>query len=194
MTSKQELQNTLKEKYGINKNISQSLSQEECERLLFILSTEPSAIKIVDSFVDKNSSLGKNNALFGKMRNQAEKKLETLKSEYYELEQTIQGIETDKLALEEKKKQLEQERFKLESEVKGLATEITTLETKVKKLNYENTELFGANQQLQKDNKDLKNLVDRIRLQLAQNTKQLLQYEDSEIRKALVKLFKWTLG
>ena len=48
--------------------------------------------------------------------------------------------------------------------------------------------------QLKKDNKELKNVVDQIRLRLAHDTKMLLQYEDSEIRKALIRLFRWTLG
>ena len=48
--------------------------------------------------------------------------------------------------------------------------------------------------QLKKDNKELKNVVDQIRLRLARDTKMLLQYEDSEIRKALIRMFRWTLG
>jgi hypothetical protein len=33
-----------------------------------------------------------------------------------------------------------------------------------------------------------------IKLKLAQQTKEILQYEDSEIRKAVIKIFKSTLG
>jgi hypothetical protein len=54
--------------------------------------------------------------------------------------------------------------------------------------------LTEANTQLKKDNKDLKNIVDQIRLRLARDTKELLEYEDNEIRKALIRLFRWTLG
>lgn len=43
MPSKSELQTILKEKYGINKNISQSLALEDCENLLAVL---PSAMVI----------------------------------------------------------------------------------------------------------------------------------------------------
>jgi hypothetical protein len=54
--------------------------------------------------------------------------------------------------------------------------------------------LIIANDELKKDNKKLKNIVDQIKLKLAIDTKQLLQYKDSEIRQGLIKLFKWTLG
>lgn len=68
------------------------------------------------------------------------------------------------------------------------------LPAKLQTLTKTNQELAKANQILKKDNKDLKNIVDRIKLQLSLDTKKLLQYQDSEIRKQLVKLFKWTLG
>ena len=69
-----------------------------------------------------------------------------------------------------------------------------TLSSKVQTLSTQNDELVDANEQLKKDNKDLKNIVDQIRLRLARDTKMLLEYEDSEIRKALIRLFRWTLG
>jgi chromosome segregation ATPase len=194
MASKDELQNALKAEHGINKNISQALSKDECTRLLILLSSEPSVARLTESFVEKNSNLGKNNAFFGRMRSQAESRLETLQTEYSTLAEAIKAIEASKLTLEDRKKQLEQDKAKLEAEVTMLSAETTTLESKVKTLNSENTELLGANEQLKKDNKDLKNLVDAIRLRLAKDTKQLLKYEDSEIRKALIKLFQWTLG
>jgi hypothetical protein len=70
----------------------------------------------------------------------------------------------------------------------------TSLEIQVKKLISEKAELFQANEGLKKDNKALKNLVDEIKLKIAISTKQILKYEDSEIRQALVKFFSWTLG
>jgi regulator of replication initiation timing len=68
------------------------------------------------------------------------------------------------------------------------------LEGQVKHLSSEKKELVQANHELQKDNKRLKNIVDAIRLKFSKDVNQLLQYEDSEIRKALVKLYKSTLG
>ncbi|MFM6004193.1 MAG: hypothetical protein ACKPB7_13115, partial [Sphaerospermopsis kisseleviana] len=62
MVSKSQVQTVLKQKYGINKNISDVLDKEECERLLTILEDEPIAVKLIESFAEKNSSLGKNNA------------------------------------------------------------------------------------------------------------------------------------
>lgn len=92
------------------------------------------------------------------------------------------------------KKNQQQEWVNYEAEIQSLTFKNDALEAKYKILVSENNQLTKANEQLKKDNKILKNLVDEIKLQLAMNTKKLLQYEDSEIRKELVKLFKWTLG
>ena len=78
--------------------------------------------------------------------------------------------------------------------VQSLSSKKETLEAKVKALTSQHNQLIEANEQIKKDNKALKNLVDQIRLKLAIDTKKLLQYEDSEIRRELVRLFKWTLG
>lgn len=104
MASKDELQNILKAKFGINKNVSQSLSKEECEELLNLLFREPSAAKLVSSYADKNSSLGRNNATYARAKNQAERKFEALQVEYRQLEDSIQNIEVAKVALESRKK------------------------------------------------------------------------------------------
>jgi peptidoglycan hydrolase CwlO-like protein len=187
MASKEQFQSVLKAKYGINKNISQTLSKEECERLLDLLSIEPSAVKIVESFAAKNSSLGSNNAYYGRLRNKAEADLKSLETEYQELEASIAAIESDKLRLVDRKKQLEQEYVQLQTEVQSLSTKVDTLSS-------QNEELIGANEQLKKDNKALKTFVDAIKLRLARDTKELLQYEDSQLRKAIIRLFRWTLG
>ncbi|MDJ0692165.1 MAG: hypothetical protein QNJ41_27195 [Xenococcaceae cyanobacterium MO_188.B32] len=77
---------------------------------------------------------------------------------------------------------------------KLLSSDSNILEAKIKTLTAKNKDLIKVNQELQKDNKNLKNIVDRIKLQLAIDTKKLLRYEDSELRKEIIKLFKWTLG
>lgn len=79
-------------------------------------------------------------------------------------------------------------------EIEGKEQENRVLDTKNRVLASENNELIGVNDRLKKDNKDLKNLVDAIKLRLAIDTKKLLQYEDSEIRRAVIKLFNSTLG
>ncbi len=194
MASKDELQNALKEKFSINKNISQPLSKEECERLLALLYSEPSAAKLVESYADKNFSLGRNNANYARARNQVERKFEALQAEYLQLEKSIESIEEAKTALERRKELLEEEQKKLEAEVQSLSSKNQSLASKIQTLATQNDELTVANTQLKKENKDLKNIVDQIKLRLARDTKALLQYEDSEIRKAVIRLFRWTLG
>lgn len=87
-----------------------------------------------------------------------------------------------------------QEKEKYEAEIQGLSDKNKFLENQLQAINSQHNEVIKINDQLKKDNKALKNLVDAIRLKLAIDTKRLLQYEDSEIRKALITMFKSTLG
>ncbi len=194
MPSKKELQAILQNQYGINKNISQSLATDDCEQLLVTLQSHPSTVKLVDSFASKNSELGKKNRHYGQLRSSTEKKLKKLQSEYQQLETQIAVMERAKAALSERKQTITHETATLKAEIERLSTERLSLTSKVQTLTTQNDELFEANTQLKKDNKELKNVVDQIRLRLARDTKMLLQYEDSEIRKALIRLFRWTLG
>lgn len=83
--------------------------------------------------------------------------------------------------------QLKNDNLNLEGKVQNLISSNKDLEAKLKITS-------SINEQLKKENKDLKNIVDAIKLKLAIEVNQLLKYEDSEIRKALIKLFKSTLG
>ncbi|EKU98668.1 hypothetical protein Lepto7375DRAFT_7980 [Leptolyngbya sp. PCC 7375] len=194
MPSKKELQTILQDRYGINKNISQSLGTEDCEKLLATLQSQPSVVKLVDSFASKNSELSNKNRHYDRLRSSIEKKLQKLQSEYQQLEAQSATMEQTKAGLSERKQVITKETATLQKEIKRLSTEKLNLNSKVQTLTTQNDELFEANAQLKKDNKELKNIVDQIRLRLARDTKMLLQYEDSEIRKALIRLFRWTLG
>lgn len=194
MLSKDEIQNSLKEKFSINKNISASLSKEECERIFELLKYETIVAKLIESYVDKNSKLAGNNSAYGRSVSKAKSQLEYLEKEYDSLKNYIESIEEAKITLEEKKKLLEAEKNNLEGEVKFLTSNNEALTFNVKTLTEQNHELTGANERLKKDNKDLKNLVDQIKLRLARDTKELLKYENSELKKAVIRLFAWTLG
>jgi chromosome segregation ATPase len=240
MASKDELQNLLKNRYGINKNISQALTLVECQRLLTLLDAEPSAIKLVESFIGKNAWLGNNNRQLGHKRGRAEDRLEKVQAEYTTLKASIQEIETSNQGLIARKQQLEQEAAQrmqqleqskarlaqqqrqleqearslaqsktqleqqklrlekesqvLEAEVKALTDRSSRLEGQVTALSSANQELKEVNHELKKDNKRLKNIVDAIRLKFSQEAQQMLKTEDSEIRKAIVRLYKSMLG
>lgn len=192
--SKSQLQTLLKEKYGVNKNITQDLRLEDCETLLLLLPNYPSAEELVKLFVRKNNELAQNNRNFGQRRGHAERTLERLRSEYQRLEEIITDLEKANETLGDRKQSLSQEQQALEAEINQLTTENRNLSLKVQTLVTEKDELAEANNQLKRDNKELKNIVDQIRLRLARDTKMLLQYEDSELRKAVIRLFRWTLG
>ena len=194
MASKSELQSQLKALHNINKNISDSLSRDECADLIEQLSLGTSLNKLVEAYAEKNAALGKNNATIGGDRSRAKKKLETLQAEYAALEASIDTLESTNQALTSRKQQLETDRLILSAEVERITVENTALETQVTNLNLFADKLTDVNDELKKENKTLKNLIDAIRLQLARDVKNLLRYEDSEIRKALVKVFKSTLG
>jgi chromosome segregation ATPase len=194
MKSKGELQTQLKDQHGINKNVSQSLSRDECAALLERLSEDPSIAKLVAAYVDKNNFLGKNNATYGRARSQAESKLQTLQTEYDDLEASIANLESTNQSLATRKQQLESDRQALSREIQKITAENEALSSTVTEMTVRTDELADANDQLKKDNKALKNTLDAIKLRLAKDVKQLLRYEDSEIRKALMKLFNSTLG
>ncbi|MEM9215595.1 MAG: hypothetical protein AAGD25_14785 [Cyanobacteria bacterium P01_F01_bin.150] len=215
MPAKSELQTILKEQYGINKNISQALTAKDCEELLFLLQDNPLTRKLVDSYAATNARLGNNNRQFGQQRYQAERKLGNLKQDYEKLEGAIADLETKNVQLEQTNTQLEQtnteleqvntelsqrkqflaqEKATLESEIQTLANYNKGLKSKVQGLTADKAELTEANKELKQDNKDLKNIVDQIRLRLAKDMNELLQYEDSQIRRAMIRLFRWTLG
>lgn len=194
MATKKQLQETLKQQYGINKNISQELSTDNCERLLALMDQEPSILELVASFADKNVELGKNNQRFGQQRSQAERQLKKAKAEYEKLQQSVAEAESRNDGLREKRGDLDKEQAALQQRINALQARNQQLSGTVQTLEKKTEELSDVNEVLKKDNKALKNLVDQIRLKLAIDIKQLMRYEDSEIRKAAARLFKWTQG
>ncbi|OUL30429.1 hypothetical protein BV372_21920 [Nostoc sp. T09] len=88
----------------------------------------------------------------------------------------------------------QQEKEKYEAEIQSLSAKNKFLDSQLQTINFQHNQVIQLNDQLKKDNKALKNLVDAIKLKLAIDTKRLLQYEDSEIRKAVINMFKSTLG
>ncbi|NEQ44849.1 MAG: hypothetical protein F6K00_15300 [Leptolyngbya sp. SIOISBB] len=194
MPSKNQLQTILKDKYGINKNITQSLTFEDCESLLLTLQSQPETAKLVESFINKNGELAQSNRSLGQRRQQAEKKFARLQVETEQLEQSIAKLEQRNNNLGDRKSQLSEEQQALESQIQALAAQNQRLNAKVSNLGDRNEELIEANDELKRDNKELKNLVDQIRLRLARDMNSLLQYEDSELRKAMIRLLRWTLG
>jgi uncharacterized protein YpuA (DUF1002 family) len=72
--------------------------------------------------------------------------------------------------------------------------QIEQLSKQAKELETDNRSLTKVNDELKQDNKRLKNIVDAIRLRLAQDMKEILKYEDSDLRQAIMKLFKSTQG
>jgi hypothetical protein len=93
-----------------------------------------------------------------------------------------------KALVTKKNKEIEQYRENSKKEPESIDKVETT------KLSAENKQLKKINEDLKKDNKRLKNIVDLIKLKLAQQTNEILQYEDSKIRKAVIKFYHSTLG
>ena len=117
MPSKSDLQAALKAKYGINKNITQPLSLQDCEDLLVLLQTQPSAAKLVDSFIAKNNELGNNNRNFGQQRSRAEGKLKALQVEHRKLEIAIADLEAANASMGNRRSQLSEEQRKLKQQM-----------------------------------------------------------------------------
>ncbi|WP_375473278.1 hypothetical protein [uncultured Nostoc sp.] len=119
----------------------------------------------------------------------AQKRMITMKTRELESKEQEYAAKIDQF-----KKYPKQEREKYEVEIQTLSQKNNILEVEIKTIYSQNKNLTEVNEHLKKDNKALKNLVDQIRLRLAMNTKKILQYEDSEIRKAVITFFQWTLG
>jgi chromosome segregation ATPase len=236
MTTQDNLQSILKERYGINKNISQALTAEECQRILVLLESESSTNKLIDAFIGKNRELTTNNQQYGRQRSKAENQLQLeqekaeaiqaelqasqaasqvlqaklqasqqaaidlqtqlqdAEAESQRLQDSIAQMEQSKGKLVDRKEDLTQATAQLEAEIKALTQRSQALEVQVGQLKSEKQELVVVNDDLKKDNKRLKNIVDMIRLRFSKDVNQLLKYEDSEIRKALIKMYKSTLG
>lgn len=79
-------------------------------------------------------------------------------------------------------------------ENKDLQNQTKILDSQNSKLAKTNEQLVEVKDKLEKENRSLKNLVDAIRLRITIDGGKLLQYEDSEIRKALSKWFKGIQG
>lgn len=194
MQSKSELQTILKNRYSINKNVTQSLNRDECEQLLALLTDKPAARNLVAAFIQKNHELSNNNRTLGKRRENAARKLEQLTRDYQWLEESIAKQEERNEGLVKQKVVLVEEEAELQHKIEILMQQNEGLAAKVQTLTTHNDELVDANDRLQRDNKALKNIVDQIRLRLARDIDELLRYEDSELRKAMIRLLKWTLG
>ncbi len=80
------------------------------------------------------------------------------------------------------------------AENNDLQNKAQVLDSQNSKLSKTNEKLTQVKDQLEQDNRRLKNLVDAIRLKITIDGGKLLQYEDSEIRKALSKWFKGMQG
>ncbi|MEN9518922.1 MAG: hypothetical protein RLZZ381_1510 [Cyanobacteriota bacterium] len=75
---KLEVQDTaqeLKQIYGINKNISGSLSQQQQEELFSLLENNKTVLTLTQLFVAKNNELANNNRKYGKQRESAKRDL-----------------------------------------------------------------------------------------------------------------------
>lgn len=119
----------------------------------------------------------------------AQKGLVTKKTNELERKEKEYATKIDRLINSQR-----EEKDKREAEIQSLYSKSSLVEDRLKAITSQNKDLIVVNEQLMKDNKTLKNLIDEIRLKLAINTKKILQYEDSEIRKAVIHLFKSTLG
>lgn len=123
-----------------------------------------------------------------------ETKINSLSWENNELSQVNDNLKKDKVELLKVKDELGKDKKELEiikEKIEKDKIELSRLNQQLKK---DKTELSQVNEELKKDNKDLKNILDAIKLRLAIDLKNLLRYEDSEIRKALIKWYKSTLG
>jgi predicted RNase H-like nuclease (RuvC/YqgF family) len=119
-------------------------------------------------------------------RQSSQKRLVTIKNGQIKLLQqqlSQQAKGSDDTKKTEKITQLQQQVQQQKDRADGLTKQVEELNT--------NNQLFvKVNAELKQDNKHLKNLVDAIRLQIVKDMRVLLKYQDSELRQAIMKLYK----
>jgi predicted nucleic acid-binding Zn-ribbon protein len=193
MAVKAELQDILKERYGINKNISQPLSPLECQQLITLLSSETGVAKVVESFIDKNKELTtKNQQLVAVEKGKVEfeqERVEVLKNELklarMELQNRQGGINPIQDSSQESS---------IENGVPMLTERLKILEREMTVLTSDNKKLVEVNDDLKKDNNEMKNIVDAIRLRFSLEVEQVLKSDNSGIRRAITQMYKSVLG
>lgn len=79
-------------------------------------------------------------------------------------------------------------------ENQNLQRQTSLLDEEKAKLQAQNVTLNEVKEQLEQDNRNLKNIIDSIRLRLSVEGGKLMQFEDSEIRRALAKWLKGIQG
>jgi hypothetical protein len=196
MAVKAELQNILKERYGINKNISQPLSALECQQLIRLLSSETGVAKVVESFIDKNKELVTKNQQLGKRNVKLVEKVEVeqekatvlqneLKLARMELQNRQGGVSSIPNPSEESG---------IDNQVPVLTDRLKMLEREMNTLASDNKKLVEVNDDLKKDNNEMKNIVDAIRLRFSLEVEQVLESDNNGIRKAITQMYRSVLG
>ncbi|MGK7910202.1 MAG: hypothetical protein AB4050_01785 [Synechococcus sp.] len=174
MATKNTYQNTLKKDFGINKNISEALTEEQCKELLERLQNDDGTLNLVRSFIGKNKELSKNNSQYGRQREDAKRKLEALRIEFDNYKAADDGgKETVPVELTEDMKALQDENTQLKLELSALK---------------------ANNDDLMRDNRHLSNLVNLIKLRTTQGIRKMISGPDSEVKRELAKFLESTLG
>lgn len=93
----------LKQVYGVNKNISNNLSQEQRKELLSLLENNETVLALTKAFVAKNNELSNNNRKFGKQREKANRNLQDEQEKNNQLNTEVSQL---KYELKELRKQL----------------------------------------------------------------------------------------
>ncbi len=89
----------LKSIYGINKNISNSLTNSQKEELLHLLKNNKTVLELTKSFVAKNKELGNNNRTFGRQRSDAYRKLEDEREKNEKLNNEVSQLKYELIEL-----------------------------------------------------------------------------------------------
>lgn len=113
--NEQDITDTLKQDYRINKNISQKLSPDQREEILNLLRENDAVSDLVNALVLKNNELGNNNRQIGK------KYTEEIKKQSAEIEkyqQKLQDLAIQKQQTLENLNQATRELEKINTEVK----------------------------------------------------------------------------
>lgn len=168
----------------------QGWTKADAERALTALdfSTNPDRLVILEAAIQFSGA-----ELLNRQRLQAAQKgqVDRKRKELAEKEEKIHDLIKQIVNLKENA--FSAELVELQAELQALESDRDAILAGKDELEKKTEKLKEVNDMLMKDNRRLRNVLDQIKLKIAQDMKSLLRSKDSEIRRAAIRLFQKTI-
>lgn len=168
----------------------QGWTKADAERALTSLdfSTNPDRLVILEAAIEfSGSELLNRQRLQAAQKGQVNRKLKELAKKEEKIHDLVKQI------VNLKENAFCAELVELQAQLQALESDRDAILAGKDELEKQTEKLKEVNDMLMKDNRRLRNVLDQIKLKIAQDMKSLLRYQDSEIRRAAIRLFQKTI-